>query len=93
MKINYKRNGAARSINYENKSNSQLYSNPIQSVKRSNAVTKESIEFSESIPYNSNLGYINNAQVSYEQIIQGYFPKENLVKAMAIKKVNTTLCG
>jgi len=93
LKINYKSNRAARSISYENMSNSQLYSNPIQSVKKSNAITKESIEFSESIPYNSNLGYINNAQVSYEQIIQGYFPKENLVKAMAIKRVNKTLCG
>ncbi len=28
-----------------------------------------------------------------DQVISGYFPKQNSVKAMAIKKVNNTLCG
>ena len=39
------------------------------------------------------LGYINTQRDNSRQIIDGYFPKENLVKAMAIKKVNKTLCG
>lgn len=101
MKSNYKNNNrvANNSINYGNLQSSHVYSNPIKSTSQSNAVTKESVEFEEfeeykqGIPYNSNLGYINNTQNNYEQIIQGYFPKENLVKAMAIKKVNKTLCG
>ncbi len=47
-----------------------------------------------SILYPKDLGYINTKREEYsKQIIDGYFPKENLVKAMAIKKVNKTLCG
>ena len=42
-----------------------------------------------------NIGYssdaINNQRNN--QVISGYFPKQNSVKAMAIKKVNNTLCG
>ncbi len=40
-------------------------------------------------------GYISDAvrRNENEQIISGYFPKESSVKAMAIKKVNNTLCG
>lgn len=40
-------------------------------------------------------GYASNAIRRDEnyQVISGYFPKESSVKAMAIKKVNNTLCG
>lgn len=40
-------------------------------------------------------GYISDSvrRGSNEQVISGYFPKESSVKAMAIKKVNNTLCG
>ena len=31
-------------------------------------------------------------KLAVNSIIEGYFPKENLVKDMAIKKVNTSLC-
>lgn len=44
------------------------------------------------IQLNSDFGYINT-DVNNSQIIDGYFPKENSVRAMAIKKVNKTLCG
>ena len=47
----------------------------------------------ERIQYNNDLGYIDTQRDNSRQIIDGYFPKENLVKAMAIKKVNKTLCG
>lgn len=38
--------------------------------------------------------YVNNPLVKpdFSRVIEGYFPKENLVRDMAIKKVNTTLC-
>ncbi|MCM1265804.1 MAG: hypothetical protein NC200_06355 [Candidatus Gastranaerophilales bacterium] len=40
-------------------------------------------------------GYISDTvrRNENEQVISGYFPKESSVKAMAIKKVNNTLCG
>lgn len=41
------------------------------------------------------MGYSTDA-VRYskeDRVISGYFPKTNSVKAMAIKKVNNTLCG
>ena len=59
------------------------------------AVTTDVISQStnERIQYNDDLGYINTQRDNSRQIIDGYFPKENLVKAMAIKKVNKTLCG
>lgn len=59
------------------------------------AVTTDTISQStnERIQYNDDLGYINTQRDNSRQIIDGYFPKENLVKAMAIKKVNKTLCG
>ena len=41
-----------------------------------------------------NVGYINNPINSQDShVISGYFPKQSSVKAMAIKKVNNTLCG
>ncbi|MCR5265577.1 MAG: hypothetical protein K6E29_03175 [Cyanobacteria bacterium RUI128] len=40
-----------------------------------------------------NVGYISDAiRDNDEHVISGYFPKQNSVKAMAIKKVNRTLC-
>lgn len=42
-----------------------------------------------------NIGYSSDAinNQKNNQVISGYFPKQNSVKAMAIKKVNNTLCG
>lgn len=45
-----------------------------------------------SIQQSNDLGYIDYG-TSSRHIIEGYFPKENLVRAMAIRKVNKTLCG
>lgn len=40
-----------------------------------------------------NVGYVSDSVRSYdEHVIDGYFPKQNPIKAMAIKKVNRTLC-
>ena len=39
-----------------------------------------------------NVGYISDAVKNDEHVISGYFPEQNSVKAMAIKKVNRTLC-
>lgn len=38
--------------------------------------------------------YIDNPLVKpdFSRVIEGYFPKENFVRDMAIKKINTTLC-
>lgn len=38
--------------------------------------------------------YVNNPLVKpdFTRVIEGYFPKENLVRDMAIKKLNKTLC-
>ncbi len=38
--------------------------------------------------------YIDNPLVKpdFNRVIEGYFPKENFVRDMAIKKINTTLC-
>ena len=39
-----------------------------------------------------NVGYVSDSVRNYnEHVIDGYFPKQNSVKAMAIKKVNRTL--
>lgn len=42
-----------------------------------------------------NVGYSSNAIRidKNSHVISGYFPKQNSVKAVAIKKVNNTLCG
>lgn len=40
--------------------------------------------------YNQNAGYQSNPQ-GYNPVIEGYFPKENSKKEMAIRKINTTL--
>ncbi len=75
--------------NYTNKSmvsgydvnySSNVLTNPIQQSTNG------------SIQSNSELGYIN-INGNRSEVIDGYFPKENLVRAMAIKKVNKTLCG
>lgn len=54
--------------------------NPIQQS------TNNSIQSNEELEY---ISIENNSS----RIIDGYFPKENSVRAMAIKKVNKTLCG
>lgn len=38
--------------------------------------------------------YVNNPLVKpdFNRVIEGYFPKENFVRDMAIKKINKTLC-
>ncbi len=42
----------------------------------------------------SKQNYTNNPLVEpdFNRVIEGYFPKENFVRDMAIKKINTTLC-
>ena len=39
--------------------------------------------------------YVNNPLVKpdFNRVIEGYFPKENFVRDMAIKKINKTLCA
>ena len=41
----------------------------------------------------SNQSYVNNPITEENQVIEGYFQKEISQKAMAIRKVNKTLCG
>ena len=41
----------------------------------------------------SNQTYVNNPITEENQVIEGYFQKEISQKAMAIRKVNKTLCG
>lgn len=41
----------------------------------------------------SNQSYVNNPIREENQVIEGYFQKEISQKAMAIRKVNKTLCG
>ncbi len=74
--------------NYTNKSMVSGYD-----VNYSNVLTNPIQQSTNgSIQSNRELGYINiNGNKS--DVIDGYFPKENLVRAMAIKKVNKTLCG
>ena len=74
--------------NYTNKSMVSGYD-----VNYSNVLTDPIQQSTNgSIQSNRELGYINiNGNKS--DVIDGYFPKENLVRAMAIKKVNKTLCG
>lgn len=40
-----------------------------------------------------NTGYVNNPIKEENQVIEGYFQKEISQKAMAIRKVNKTLCA
>lgn len=41
---------------------------------------------------NANIGFVTDSVRKNDHVINGVFPKQS-VKAMAIKKVNTTLCG
>lgn len=75
--------------NYTNKSVANGYNGLSYSIN-TNPITQST---NDSIQYNSDLGYINTASSRKSRIIDGYFPKENIVRAMAIKKVNKTLCG
>ena len=38
--------------------------------------------------------YVNNPLVKpdFSRVIEGYFPRENWIRDMAVKKINTTLC-
>ncbi len=74
--------------NYTNKSMVSGYD-----VNYSNVLTNPIQQSTNgSIQSNGELGYIN-INGNRSEVIDGYFPKENLVRAMAIKKVNKTLCG
>ena len=55
-------------------------------------VSIEEIEQSLQKKY-SNQGYVSNPVRDENQVIEGYFQKEISQKAMAIRKVNKTLCG
>ena len=75
--------------NYTNKSIAEEYN----TVRYYNVLTNPIQQSTnERIQHNSDLGYINT-KGNNSEVIDGYFPKENLVRAMAIKKVNKTLCG
>lgn len=67
-------------------SNSNIHSNLDYDLTVSNPIYQST---DNSIQQDPNLRYINTNST----IIDGYFPKEHSVKAMAIKKVNKTLCG
>ena len=76
--------------NYTNKSIAEEYN----TVRYYNVLTNPIQQSTnERIQHNSDLGYINTKGNNSSEVIDGYFPKENLVRAMAIKKVNKTLCG
>lgn len=45
------------------------------------------------IQQNNYSGYVNNPIKEENQVIEGYFQKEISQKAMAIRKINKTLCG
>lgn len=76
--------------NYTNKSIAEEYN----AVQYYNVLTNPIQQSTnERIQHNSDLGYINTKGNNSSEVIDGYFPKENLVRAMAIKKVNKTLCG
>ncbi len=55
-------------------------------------VSIEEIEQSLQKKY-SNQGYVSNPVRGEGRVIEGYFQKEISQKAMAIRKVNKTLCG
>ena len=50
-------------------------------------------EFLEQQENYYNTSYVNNPIKEDNQVIEGYFQKEISQKAMAIRKVNKTLCG
>lgn len=55
-----------------------------------NTVRVRTVSIQESY---SNQSYVNNPITEENQVIEGYFQKEISQKAMAIRKVNKTLCG
>ena len=55
-----------------------------------NTVRVRTISIQESY---SNQSYVNNPITEENQVIEGYFQKEISQRAMAIRKVNKTLCG
>ena len=60
-------------------------------IKRFSGGTKKEYVYREIRP---NMSYIDRSvqSLAVNSIIEGYFPKENLVKDMAIKRVNKALC-
>lgn len=77
---------SALKINTNNKSNT----NNLGKKKLSNNTKKQYI-YEET---QKNKTYIDKSiqKLAVNSIIEGYFPKENLVKDMAIKRVNKSLC-
>jgi len=66
--------------------------NPINSfIKHFSADTKKEYVYEEIRPRSS---YVDKSiqNLAVNSIIEGYFPKEKLVKDMAIKRVNKSLC-
>ena len=55
-----------------------------------NTVRVRTVSIQESY---SNQSYVNNPITEENQVIEGYFQKEISQRAMAIRKVNKTLCG
>ena len=60
-------------------------------IKRLSGETKKAYVYEENLPKKS---FIDKSiqKLAVNSIIEGYFPKENLVKDMAIKRVNKSLC-
>ena len=66
--------------------------NPINSfIKHFSADTKKEYVYEEIRPRSS---YVDKSiqNLAVNSIIEGYFPKENLVKDMAVKRINKSLC-
>ncbi len=63
-----------------------------QSLANNNYFTAETANRTDNLKTKQN--YVNNPLVKpdFNRVIEGYFPKENFVRDMAIKKINTTLC-
>lgn len=62
-------------------------------VEKLNTARVRKLELEVSEEKYSNQSYVNNPIREENQVIEGYFQKEISQKAMAIRKVNKTLCG
>ena len=62
-------------------------------VEKLNTVRVRTEEFTVSEEKYSNQSYVNNPIREESQVIEGYFQKEISQKAMAIRKVNKSLCA
>lgn len=63
-----------------------------QSLANNNYYSAKAVVRNDNLKNKQN--YIDNPLVKpdFNRVIEGYFPKENFVRDMAIKKINTTLC-